>query len=304
MPLKKLIPVVLLIIAAGCAARQPAWVTNGTHPGYAADRFLVGVGLSSRSRDPQADVQKADANARLEVAKQLRVTVQSSLSSRKNQKTRASLPQTYTSETAIDSTENVDILLQGITIADRYYSKKDQLHYAIAVLNKPETARRLVSEMARHSSRVSELSRQCEELLEKGDTIGALHKGIKALDHYRRYMDNRQMVAVLDPMASAGEKTPPRDPYDDVAKIKGSLDLIGLGGDMQTATKSTGLAGPLRVRAMVNRTTPLVNLPVKAVFPSGSTKKAQTAVTGGREARLPSVSWRSPQPNRPSTRLR
>ncbi|VFQ47112.1 lipoprotein lpp20-like [Desulfoluna butyratoxydans] len=280
MSMKKLIPVVLLILAAGCSAGQPAWVTNSTHPGYAPEHFLVGVGLSSRSRDPQADMQKADANARLEVAKQLRVNIQSSLSSRKKQKTRASLPQTYTSETAIDSTENVDILLQGITIADRYYSKKDQLHYAIAVLNKPETAHRLASEMTRHSSRVSELSRQCKELLEKGDTIGALHKGIKALDHYRRYMDNRQMIAVLDPMAPAGKETPPRDPYDEVAKIKGSLSLMGLGGDMQTAKKGSGLAETLRVKAMVHGTTPLANLPVKATFSPGSTSKAQAVATG------------------------
>jgi hypothetical protein len=281
MPLKRLITVLFMITAFGCtAAKQPAWVANGNHPGYTPGQFLVGVGLSSRSRDTQADVQKADTHARLEVAKQLKVKIQSNLTSLQEQKTRSFLPETYTSKTVMDVMEDVEISLEGITIVERYYSEKDHLHYSVAVLNKSETAKRLSSEMAWHSHNVEELSRQSDILLENGDITGALHKKIKALDHYRNYISKKQMVAVLNPQASDSPEAPPGDPYDGLIDVKNSIDLITIDGDMQAGRIGRGLDRPLSVKAMYNEKTPMDNLPVTAQFQNQAGRSERNSVTG------------------------
>ena len=280
MHLKRLITVLLIIHAFGCIPKHPGWVTNGRHPGYSSDQFLIGIGLSSRSRDIQADVQKADANARLEVAKQLRVKIQSHLTSRQEQKSSALLPQTYTSKTVVGVEEEVDLLLEGITIVDRYYSKKEQLHYSIAALNKSETAKRLTHEITRHRDNVKALSRQSDQLLKQGEIIGALHKKIRAMDHYRNYISKKQRVAVLTPHALESPEASPIDPYDGIVALKNSIALIRLDGDMQAGRISTPLARPLSVKAVYRQKTPINNLPVSVQFQGDTGRAEQNRVTG------------------------
>ena len=280
MHLKKLITVLLILNAFGCISNRPGWVTHGTPPGYPPDRFLIGMGIASRSRDVQADVQKADANARLEIAKQLRVKIKSHLTSRKEQKSNALLPDTFTSKTVMGVKEEVDLLLEGITIVDRYYSKKEQLHYAIAVLNKSETAKRLTSEIARHRDAVKTLSIQSDRLLQQGNIIGALHKKIRALDHYRECISKQQRVALLTPHAREGLEAPPVDPYDGIVAIKNDMALIRLSGNMQAGRAGRALARPLSVKAVYRHKTPLSNLPVTVQFQGHTGNVEQNIVTG------------------------
>lgn len=280
MHLKKYIVALLMISAFGCTmGKNPSWVANGIHPGYAPDQFLIGIGLSSRSRDAQADVQKADTNARLEVAKQLKVRIQSNLTSRKEQKTSLLLPQTYSSRTSMDVKEDVELLLGGITIVDRYFSKKDNLHYSVAALNKRETAKRLASEIARHSNNVSVFSRQSDLLLKNGDVTGALQRQIKALDQYRQYTSKKQMVVILDPDASGSTEAPPVDPYDGLVELKNSIALIALDGNMQAGRIGRALDSPLRVKALYNQKTPINNLPVTAQFAGHAGRAERNRVT-------------------------
>lgn len=281
MPLKKWVTVLFMITALGCtSARKPSWVAQGIHPGYTPDRFLMGLGLSSRSRDTEADVQKADTNARLEVARQLKVNIESHITSRQEQKTGSFLPERYTSKRVVDVTEEVHLLLEGITIVDRYYSEKDHLHYSIAVLNRSETAKRLSSEMDRHSHHIHALSRQSDSLLGKGDIVGALHKKIRALDHYRHYISKRQMVAVLNSQASEGADVPFGDPYEGVVDIKNSIELLSLGGDMQAGRVGRGLARPLRVKAMYKGKIPIGTLPLMVRFRDGAGRTERNMGTG------------------------
>jgi len=283
MHFKKLIIVLLMISALGCTmGKNPGWVANGIHPGYAPDQFLVGIGLSSRSRDAQADVQKADTNARLEVAKQLKVKLQSNLTSRKEQKTSLLLPQTYTSRTSMDVKEDVELLLGGITIVDRYFSKKDNLHYSIAVLNKRETAKRLASEIVWHSHNVKEFSRQSDLLLKSGDVTGALQRKIKALDHYRQYASKKQMVVILNPDAPGNFEAPPVDPYDGLVELKNSIALIPLDGNLQAGRIGRALDRPLRVKALYNQNIPINNLPVTAQFRDQAGRAEGNSVTDNR----------------------
>ncbi|WP_300671571.1 hypothetical protein [Desulfoluna sp.] len=281
MPLKKLITALFLIMACGCTTgKHPTWVGNGLHPGYPPDQFLVGVGISSRSRDRQADVQKADTHARLEVAKQLKVSIQSHLTSRQEQKARSFLPETYTSKTVQKVKEDVDLLLGGVTIAERWYNEKDHLHYSMAVLNKGETAKRLSSDIARHSHQVNALSLQSDLLLKKGDITGALQKKIKALDHYRNYLTKKQRVAVLKPRASGSADVPPGNPYDSLMELKNSMDLIILDGDMQAGRIGRALDRPLRIKALYNQNTPIDHLPVTAHIADQTGKPEQNRTTG------------------------
>lgn len=280
MHLKKWIAVFFIIHAFGCmAARQPAWVANGNHPGYSSDKYLVGVGLSSRTRDTQADVQRADTNARLEVAKQLKVKIKSSLASVREQKDRAFLPDSYTSETSIDVREDVELMLEGITIVGRYYSEKDHLRYAVAVLDKSETAKRLSSDMVRHRRDVEAYTRQSDNLLESRDIIGALQAKIKALANYRQYVSKGQMAAVLNPHVSERLEALPKDPYDGLIDLKNRIDLAAVGGDMQTARIGGGLGNPLVVTATYNRRFPIANLPVKATFQGAAGRAEHDIVT-------------------------
>lgn len=270
-----------MITAFGCTtAKHPAWVSNGLHPEYPPGQFLVGVGLSSRSRDIQADLQKADTYARLEVAKQLKVKIQSNMTSRKEQKNRSRLPKTYTSKTILNIKEDVELLLRGITIVNRYYSKKDNLHYSMAVLNKFETAKRLSSEITRHSHNVRELSRQSDILLKNGDIIGSLYKKIKAVDHYRDYIDKKQKVAILNPYVSGNAEAPPDDPYDGLIELKNKINLISLDGDMQAGRTGRALDRPLRIKAIYNQETPIDHLPVIARYQDQAGRTEQNSVTG------------------------
>ncbi|BCS95143.1 hypothetical protein DSLASN_07750 [Desulfoluna limicola] len=174
----------------------------------------------------------------------------------------------------------MDLLLGGITIVDRYYSKKDQLHYAVAVLNKLETAQRLSSEITLHSHNVEVLSRQSEVLLDHGDIVGSLQKKIMALDHYRKYISKKQMVAVLVPQAPASDDVPPGDPYDGIVELKNSIDLIRLDGNMQAGRIGRSLEKPLRVKAVYNHHTPIDNVPVIAQFQDQAGRGERTVVTG------------------------
>jgi hypothetical protein len=139
------------VIVAGCSSiggpSRPTWV-DGASQQYPSKEYLVGVGQSDRraaSEDQAyaavARVFKSDVSAQSKDMESYLVVEQQGRSRDERRLTLDNLTQVST-----------DKVLENVSIADRWFDKKKNLHYALAVMNRSQAEAAVLE-------RISELDR-------------------------------------------------------------------------------------------------------------------------------------------------
>ncbi|MEE2709111.1 MAG: DUF4384 domain-containing protein [Gemmatimonadota bacterium] len=148
------------------SAAQPDWATQ---PPSGSRWYLYGVGIAHATGDKVYDRQRADDVARTDIARQLRITVTSRLTSTKVEDTELG----YTHDTREVIESSVSLTLEGVAIKERHYDKIRKIYYALAQLNRQSAAERIGEKIQSAAHRAGGYLRQAEWLRSEETTYQA-----------------------------------------------------------------------------------------------------------------------------------
>ena len=164
-----------ILLAASTAAAQPGWVTK---PPAGNSLYLYGVGIAHGSGDGAYDRRRADDVARTDIARQLRVTISSRLTSTKKEDADAGF--SVDTEETVES--SVTLTLDGVTIRERHYDKKHGTYYSLARLNRQTAADVVAGKIRSAADRAGAYLRRARLFREDGASYRALMSLLRAVE--------------------------------------------------------------------------------------------------------------------------
>lgn len=185
------------LLLAGCAAKpaakpeakQPAWVISQSakHP---ESLYLTGRG-SGASQTLAADRARAD------LIKNIEVTIESTAQSR----TKVDHQGGYESSFSQQVLSKASRTIEGVEIADRWYDRERDLHYALAVLDRAQAAARLSGQISQLETQIADRRREAGA---EPDTLVKLGDYQKAVALLQEREAKNAVLAVLDNSHAGG----------------------------------------------------------------------------------------------------
>ena len=264
----------VLIAAATVWAKAPEWVERGRSATYSDAQYMQGIGVAASRGDVERDRMRAEDGARAEIAREIRVQVASvvedELSDRGGE---------VFSATTVVTRSSVDVLLEGVRIAERWHDKKKDVYYALAVLDRMEAGRRLTRQMAEANRVARAYWEGAEADRSEGRWLSALRGVFRTEEErYRALSLERIRSVVWKGFERAFEEEAP-EPLS-IAEMERTAERMVSGmmlrvasGDGQQATWGEALERPLVVEAIWRidrRERPVQGLPVSFGFERGT----------------------------------
>lgn len=236
--------------AAKAGDPPPAWVRDGTHPSYPKRAFIVGVGSSEQSGNDAADRARVEANARAQVAKQLRLAIEE-VQVIHNWEVGTSAVTSGGHEVLQTNVERLDLSLEGVEIVEHYSDIERRVLFCLAVMDRAKAKRSL-------KIKLRESRRRAERLVDEAD--GALGHG-QLLATLKLYLEAHAIMlgmandgALLRVVSGGRAHAPKVELAELTSKITGmlaGLAIEAVAGNGQKAEKGKPLLEPLVVRLMV-----------------------------------------------------
>ncbi len=196
---------------AGCEAEKsgqaPKWVRTGETSKYPSSRYLLGIGSARDTGNPDEDRKAADESARVNLASQIKVKVDSELSTRVAERSK------YTDQGSkthgIQEVESlvrsrVEIELSGVEFVERYYNSGEKVYYTLAVLDRPRSAAGLRDEISRLCSEGKHYYNEAEAFVEKEELRDALRALNHSLDVLAEAEAKASVLSVIEEVPVAG----------------------------------------------------------------------------------------------------
>ena len=248
------------------AKDRPEWLAGGKIPRFPAQRYLVGVGSGPATGDETADTNRADSAARANIAKQIQVQVKEAITDiqREEEGNKGSAG----SVTEVKSESSVDLSLEGVTIAERYFDSKRDVHYSLAVLERSNAAGRLRDKIRDILKAAAEVGKAAQSYESRFQIFLALSNHLRYLNLYQEASSHQLVLRVL--AGSSGEMEAfaegessgleKRDLRTEIEKAKtriqdllSSLELETAGGDKQKGEVGQPLGEGLKVRVVYEK---------------------------------------------------
>ena len=256
------------LCAVDAAARKkekPAWVDGGKISRFPARRYIVGISASPDTGEETADRSRADNSARAEVAKQIRVQVREAIVDIQREERGKT---DFSSLMEIKSESSVDLSLEGLTIADRYYDSKKKLHYSLAVLERANAARRLGNKVIDLLKAADDVGKSARSYEGKSHMFLAIGSYLRFLNLYEEAYSHQLVLRAIggrDDVESYFDEKPKMDVLKQdlkveieraktkVQEILSSLTLETLGGDNQKGEVGAPLAQDFMARLLYSK---------------------------------------------------
>ncbi len=268
----------MVFFASACAETKPVWLPNGNHPAFSTGQYLIGIGVATRTRDKDGDIQRADANARAEIAKQIQVHLEEqmlSVSEHRIENHGGSKPVRESSNESITirNRQHVIFTVEGVEIIDRFFDEKAKCHYSMAVMHKARTSARLTAEAEDLYEQSAQLEHESDTLLSRNELVMSIQKLIVATQKYED-ADTKRMVASI---CGGPQILKIREnPCLKLNQILEKIHIICLSGNGQHAQIGRSLPEPVKVMAIYDRDIPVARLPLLAQFQARSEKSDMT----------------------------
>ena len=259
---------VLLASSGAWAGKKdrPSWVDGERVSRYPAGRYIVGIGTSPDTGDEAQDRARADNAARAEAAKQIRVQVKEAIVDIQREETGKAAD--FGSLMEIKSESSVDLSLEGLAIADRYFDPKKKLHHSLAVLERAKAAKRMsdkIIDLLKAADEVGRSARayegkfqmflavgnhlRCLDLFEEAYSHQLVLRAVGGQDDVESYFDEKPKVDVL----KKDLKIEIERAKTAVQEIVASLSLEPLEGDNQKGEVGAPLADDLKARILYTK---------------------------------------------------
>jgi hypothetical protein len=186
------------------AGKVPDWVTGGASAEYPAEKYMVGIGRAKDTGNEGKDLETAENSGRAEIGGQIRVQLESTLTTRVAEeqkyaqtKHRSKARTRGTQEVVSDIMAKVNLELEGITIADTHYNKKEKQYYALAVMERRVAADNLRKFIAEKRNAAEGFFGEGKSALSARDAPRALVNYQKAQNELVQIEGKEAMLAVI-----------------------------------------------------------------------------------------------------------
>ncbi|MBI4208677.1 MAG: LPP20 family lipoprotein [Deltaproteobacteria bacterium] len=282
--------VIVPVFVLGCASAptpevsksRPAWVDGKIEAPYPTALFITGFGIAASKGDEAQAQQRADAQARAEVAKQIRVRIAQEMMDVQREE-RGADPLPLSSEfTEVVNTSSVDLTLEGVQIRSRWIDSSRETHYSLAVLDREEAASRLANSMDLSVQRGLEWEVLSEQYASQESIVLELKALTQSLAFFWKALQEYQIYRVVHPEGPS-LKEPQEIPVTTRLEFRlleraSQIRLEVIGGDQQQGEVGHPLDKKLHVRATWKEN-PLEGLPLFFSFGTGVGEIDETVLT-------------------------
>jgi hypothetical protein len=288
MNIKKFTLAILLSLTltpfAGFADDRPGWVPNGRHTSYNPKQYLIGIGIAPATTDSGEDIQKADNAARADVAKQIRVSLSEDLSTHEENVSETGYGKKVASEEhskfkiTLKNRQWVNMTVEGVEIAERYFDQNASLNYSLAVLNKTAASERLSGEAAAGFRESDATLKDAEKSINNGNYVDGIIKLITATDLFDRARENNKIACVLG--AEAIKSSSFTNPFAMLLDVAGKIEIKCESGCHQKARIGDSLPETVLVKAVYSSKQAIIpHLPLKLIYSDEKTTRGDTFLT-------------------------
>jgi hypothetical protein len=251
----------------------PKWAQFHTHPKYAAQTHLLGVGISEEGLD------QAKNDARLDLTRQIKVRIQSEMVDIQKH-TQVGEQETYRSEITNRTEMLVDETVAGMQVVET--AEEKGVFYALAVLDRRRFAAGLEQEIEDGVQAVTEGMADANRMVGEGRIAPALANLTQAYDHSGEALSRRVLMrAISSTPRTVEDLVSPAKVRSNMREILAHLRLEKVSGDGQIAAPQAPLAEPLVARLVIvqsdRKTTPVEGMPIR--FESEKGRKIQEVIT-------------------------
>ncbi len=266
------------------AEDRPDWVQNGRHTSYNPKQYLVGIGIAPVTGDSGSDIQKADNTARANVAKQIRVSLSEDLSAHEENVTETGYNEKKSTgerskfKITLKNRQWVNMTVEGVEIAERYYDQKANLYYSLAVLNKERAAVRLSADASAGFHESDKTLKDAEKSLNSGNYVDGIIKLITATDLFESARENDKIACVLG--TEAVKTSSFTNPFAMLLDVAGKIEIRCESGCHQKARIGDSLPETVLVKAVYSSKQAIIpHLPLKLMYPDEKTTRGDTFLT-------------------------
>lgn len=244
---------VMLMVTATAWAEKPAWVLRGGSAEVSDARVMQGFGVAGATEDVERDWMRAKDGARAEIVRQIRVqidaVVEDTLSERGGK---------MASATTMVTRSSVDMVLEGIQIAEQWYDAKEKVYYALAVLDRMEAGRRLTKQITEADRAAHAYWDGAETDCSEGRWVAALRGRFRAEEERSRALSLERIRSVVwkggaSDLEVGGPTAAPLSMAQmerTLGRMVSELKLSAASGDGQQMTWGAVLAEPLVAEAV------------------------------------------------------
>lgn len=270
---------ILTILFSICAFSQPDWYKTQTHPKYPKEFYILGIGAAVGENERET----AKQNAITDVASQIKVRVQSEITSLEKERI-INKESDYYSEFQQKSKTIVDEILTGCEVVEMSYDKKSKTWYALAVLDKQKYLTSLEDELDNAWSQIGKLYQDAHSFINAGKILPAV----------QNLKDAQQKIYEIYPkqtLYNALSKIPYKPNVEltagaiesEIRDLISKIKIEKVSGDNQVATVGQELPEPLVVRVVYsgNATVPIPNASVTFAYKSGEVIERTTTNEDG-----------------------
>jgi len=257
----------LIILLSIFAFSQPNWYRTQTHPKYPKEFYILGIGAAV-GEDAR---ETAKQNAIADVASQIRVQVQSEITSLEKERI-INKESDYYSEFQQKSKTIVDEILTGCEVVEMDYDRKSKTWYALAVLDKQRYLASLEDELDNAWGQIKKLYDDAQSFINAGKVLQAIQNLKDAQQKIYEIYSKQVFYNALSKipykpeieLTASGIESEIRDL---ISKIK----IEKVSGDNQVAKVGEELPEPLVVRVIYqgNVAVPISNANVLFAYKTG-----------------------------------
>lgn len=249
-------------VSVAQSGEKPSWTGTGTHPSYPQSQFIVGLGVSNDTADPEGDKSRADSNARAEVGKQIQVGIEQETTTTESEWKRNGI-QGGEALFQVFGRETVKIGLEGVQIAERCRDASEKAFYSLAVLNRAEAAKRLEMRIGEELGRAKKFEEQADGSLEGGEMAQALRAYAKSYGELGKALSDAVVLRVVGRKQS--QPIPVAEIDGKLSRVVSALNLKAAAGSGQRGSPGQPLPAPLTAQAVYQRAggeSPVADIPL------------------------------------------
>ncbi|HTR81561.1 MAG TPA: hypothetical protein VMM58_08010 [Bacteroidota bacterium] len=237
----------LLLVGSSLSAQVPQWAVKRAYPNYPPDKYLLGVGHGSDSKQDET----AKRMAQLDIAAQLRARVQTEVNNIRQLYKLDPRGETYV-ELKIRSTSIVDEDFAGGEVIATAVDTPAMMTYALAALDKEKFSASIGEKLFLGWQQAAELSRLAQELLQRGKLNEALQNLTNARGTIRTLLSEQALYNAVAAAPFSGDSSV--RPSALTSSIKAALSRVRIekkSGDDQYGKIGESFPAPFVVRVVI-----------------------------------------------------
>lgn len=257
----------------------PEWVTSLTNePG-----LLQGVGSAQATGNDADDRARADNAAIAQIANQIHVQVTSTLKTYYSEETTETGDVSMQDNVERISSQFAQETLEGVTIGDRWYDKKNKVYYSYATITRAKVEQQFREKARRAVQVAADYNRFAKQAVEDGLVYAAVGDYVRALEELlpaQAYL-KKKIEGDLD--GTGRNEAVQARLESELTVLLGRVSMRAVSGMNQKADRISGLPNPLvgevLYRSASGASIPVRSMPLKAQLLNAEGRLSASAAT-------------------------